>query len=329
VPPEAWGPANRRRTGPGRCRLRRRRAPGSGRQLRADSRVRRSGRRPVPPTLRQPGRRIAPGERILENLELVQLTPSEWAERWERRLKEPGSSLPGAAQWHLNQLITPRPDDGALYAERGRIRLRMGRRKAARDDFDRVLALGTEPRWVRIERGTIQAREGLWKAAAEDHSRAADLKSEDPLTRYYLALTLLADGDREGYRKSCSAAWERFGKGEDNGAVDRLGYTCVAGPAAIADPSGLVRLLELTLLQGKTHPRLLADARYRAGQPEKALETFEESSKIFTPLTWDHLFLAMVHHSVGQADEARRHLAEATRWIDGHDRDQVGSVWPD
>jgi eukaryotic-like serine/threonine-protein kinase len=44
------------------------------------------------------------GERILENLELVQLTPYEWAERWARRLQDPGSSPPGTAAPDSDQL---------------------------------------------------------------------------------------------------------------------------------------------------------------------------------------------------------------------------------
>jgi tetratricopeptide (TPR) repeat protein len=289
------------------------------------------------------------GERVLENLEMVQLAPSEWAERWRRWGDEPGDAPPDtdpewhrarfashaeagrwtAALWHLDRLIALRPDDMALYAERGRIRLRLGHREAALKDLDRVVAAGTAPARIRIERGTIHARAGRWKAAAEDYARAAALEPEHPMTRYFLGLALLAGGDREGYREACSSAMERFGQEDDLGAVDRLGYTCVAGPAALADPSRLVRLLEAARLQGKVHPRLLAAARYRAGQPGKALEAFEESRKTFASLTWDRLFLALVHHSLGHADEARRHLAAATKWIDDHDRDLGGSVWPD
>ena len=138
-----------------------------------------------------------------------------------------------AAQWHLDQLIAVRPDDGALYADRGRVRLKMGRGDDAVADFDRALALGKETEWVLTERGAVHALQGQWKAAADDFARAAGLQAGDPMTRYYQALARLADDDPEGYRKACASAFERFGTGDDVAAVDRLGYACVAGPDAL------------------------------------------------------------------------------------------------
>ena len=68
---------------------------------------------------------------------------------------------------------------------------------------------------------------------------------------------------------------------------------------------------------------------YRAGEPGRALETFRESTKVFDPLAWDHLFLAMTHHRLGHPEEARRHLTEATGWIDREDQKHDHGVWPE
>jgi tetratricopeptide (TPR) repeat protein len=155
------------------------------------------------------------------------------------------------------------------------------------------------------------------------------LQPAEPATRYFLALARLADDHLEGYRKACASAFERFGGSDDPDAVTRLGYTCIAGPGAIAEPSRLVRLLEEDRFRRAIHLRLLAAALYRAGQPEEALKAFEDSGKTFNPLAWDNFFMAMAHHALGHAAEARRHLDEAVKEVDDRDRSLGQAVWPD
>jgi hypothetical protein len=61
-------------------------------------------------------------------------------------------------------------------------------------------------------------------------------------------------------------------------------------------------------------------ALYRAGRFTEALSRFEESHRVFQPRAWDWLFLAMVHGRLGHAEEARRMLEKADRWIAEVDR---------
>ena len=289
--------------------------------------------------------------RVMENLDLMPLTPSEWADRWEHRPDRPpaaeappdpgpdwhearaseheGAGRLSAAHWHLDQLIAARPDDGALHARRGRVRLDLGRKGAALADLGRAVALGYGPEWVFDTRASVCVSRGDWKGAAGDYANLAGSRPDDPLVRYYLALARLADDDRDGYRKACDAALARFGNVDDLEALNRVAYACVAGPDALSDPSRLVDLLERSPTPVATHPRLLGAAYYRGGRPGKALEAFEASAELFSPLAWDHLFLAMTHHALGHDGEARRSLAAAAKWVDGHD-DRLGdTVWPD
>ena len=46
----------------------------------------------------------------------------------------------------------------------------------------------------------------------------------------------------------------------------------------------------------------------------------------FIPTAWDWAFLAMAQHRLGHADEARRCLIEAARWIDEANRDDVDEI---
>jgi hypothetical protein len=43
---------------------------------------------------------------------------------------------------------------------------------------------------------------------------------------------------------------------------------------------------------------------------------------MYRPRAWDWCFLAMAHHRLGHAEEARRCLVEAARWIDEANREK-------
>jgi len=57
-------------------------------------------------------------------------------------------------------------------------------------------------------------------------------------------------------------------------------------------------------------------ALYRARKYEESIQSFETAAKTYRPRAWDWCFLAMAHHHLGHADEARRCLSEAKQWID-------------
>jgi tetratricopeptide (TPR) repeat protein len=64
---------------------------------------------------------------------------------------------------------------------------------------------------------------------------------------------------------------------------------------------------------------VLGRTLYRAGRPEEAVKRLGEAVAISSDKTghvWHWLFLAMVHHDLGHADEARAWLGKAAGWID-------------
>jgi hypothetical protein len=184
----------------------------------------------------------------------------------------------------------------------------------------RAVALSCEPGGIWSESGALHAREGRWKAASADFAKAVALPSVDPVMGYYLALAHLADDDPAAHRKDCSAMMDRFAESNDPQAVHWLIFTCVAAPDANGDPSRLVRMLAKPALRDGVNPRVQAAALCREGRLEDALAKFQATSQSLAFSLWDHLFLAMIHHRLGHnADEIRRHLDEAKKWIDSQD----------
>jgi predicted Zn-dependent protease len=72
----------------------------------------------------------------------------------------------------------------------------------------------------------------------------------------------------------------------------------------------------------------LGAALYRAGSPREALARLKESTEVKVE-KW--LFLAMTHHALGQATEAKQHLKQAVTLIDEEAKRPAGqkrsAVW--
>jgi hypothetical protein len=58
----------------------------------------------------------------------------------------------------------------------------------------------------------------------------------------------------------------------------------------------------------------------RAGQHAAAIEQYDAASAKHPRKAWDWLFLAMAHHHLGHAAEARDCLEKAVKWIDAVDK---------
>jgi len=72
-------------------------------------------------------------------------------------------------------------------------------------------------------------------------------------------------------------------------------------------------------------------ALYRAQRYEESVVCLETAARMYRPRAWDLCFLAMAHHQLGHAVEARRCLSEARRWIDAancHTEDDPSGTQP-
>jgi len=140
----------------------------------------------------------------------------------------------------------------------------------------------------------------------------------------------LQDGNLDGYRKVCADMLQRFGKADEPDAGDAA-WTCALTTNAGADPAHLVLLAEKAVAKSpKEHwdVNLLGAALYRAGRCEDAVKRLTEATALNadpyrTNMLYTWFFLAMAHHRLGHADEARRWLAKAVEWQNQASRTDV------
>jgi hypothetical protein len=86
------------------------------------------------------------------------------------------------------------------------------------------------------------------------------------------------------------------------------------------------RLVALGHVAARWYPgssRMLAAAQCRAGDYENAVRTFREAVVHYRLRADDWLLLAIVHHRLGDDEEARRCLGTATKWIEAANHEQL------
>ena len=151
---------------------------------------------------------------------------------------------------------------------------------------------------------------------------------------WWRAVTQLESGDTAGYRRTCETMLERFGPKGDDPKADLVPMACILAPRAVADLPRVVRLAEKDLSDNVQRANgftlnVLGAALYRAGRYGEAIERL--SGVIGAPVhggRWKWAarascspaiagyFLAMAHHRLGDADQARTWLNKAVKWTD-------------
>lgn len=150
---------------------------------------------------------------------------------------------------------------------------------------------------------------------------------DSPASNYHVwfeaAAVRLLSGDRDGYRAACESLVRRAA----DPAVVRPYHAARAstlGPDAVADLPRVVRVSEDELKKYSLAFWSLTQQgalRYRAGEYQQALRLFERSLKADAKpgnavLNW--LWLALAHHRLNNATEARYWLNKASAWLDAH-----------
>jgi tetratricopeptide (TPR) repeat protein len=183
-----------------------------------------------------------------------------------------------------------------------------------------------------LDRGDTLAELGLWPEAATLYkNELAQGRRSDLEYSRRLATLLLAAGDREGYRRARDAMFELFGATTVPGNAETVAYICHLRPEPVADPARLLQLAEMGMKQnnaeGSEEWRRCAAglASYRAGQFDKAIERLAAPpNRNELPQAWT--VVAMAHHRLGHAAEARIFLAKASQWYDRVTRESLRSV---
>jgi tetratricopeptide (TPR) repeat protein len=294
------------------------------------------------------------GTRIDESGALVPITPAEFRESW-RALRDKyaddfvasrrevlawhsreandceAHGLWDFALGHLDHLIASEPAQWPSYARRARVHARLGHWEESFADFTKAIERDPRDVTIWIDRGDACAELGRWDRAAADFEKAVAEGAEEPTfgVRTRLGRLRLATGDRAAYRQACADLLAHLGLEVSPRSADRIAWTCVLTPNAVADREAVVRLAERALKGADYYDRhlyrqTLAAANYRAGRFEEAVEHLDAGitahGKGGNPLDW--LFLAMVHQRLGHADEARTWLDKAVRWLDASTQDK-------
>jgi WD40 repeat protein/tetratricopeptide (TPR) repeat protein len=177
------------------------------------------------------------------------------------------------------------------------------------ESFVRAVKLRPDHAALWVGRGCYLARSSRWPEAAD--ALAKVITSRPPFgDRIVYAGACVLAGDDDNYR----AFVNRLAKNGENPA--RLAVLAEKPPV---EPARLIAWARQGLSGDPTSFHVLGAAYYRAGQYERAIEQFALSLRG----DWgDHdvqnwLMLAMAHHRLGQADEARKWLDKATTLFDG------------
>jgi Flp pilus assembly protein TadD len=164
-----------------------------------------------------------------------------------------------------------------------------------------------------VQRGWAHARLGQWDKASADFTKATQCKEPDEAAWYSRAMLCLRDGNQASYREICSDMLQRFG--------ERATWTCTLTSNSGADRDQIVNLAEKALAKSSRdhwHVTQLGAAQYRAGRFEDAVKRLTEATELSchpyrTNMLHTWYFLAMAHHRLGHADEARRWLEKAVQ----------------
>jgi tetratricopeptide (TPR) repeat protein len=222
------------------------------------------------------------------------------------------------------------PEAAWAYFNRAQTHQSRGALQKARRDYHRALALYTQA-IVRkpsagvllFNRGNAYAELGQPDKASADFAKGAADKKAGPAVWYRHALLRLQLNDTAGYRRACATLLQRFSKTEPDATANLAAWGCAFAPEAVADDPRLVRWARrLVAAQPKDFVPLttLGAVLYRAGRFDEAVKRLNDARAAYKPgdeqraaLAYTCYFLAMAHHRLGHAAQARRWLDKAVR----------------
>ncbi len=221
-------------------------------------------------------------------------------------------------------------DDPRLHVLRARAFAGLRWAEKAVPEYDAALKLSPHDPQINLEshrnRGYYHTGLRQWGEAAAEFAKACELAPDDSYLWRCRAVAHLAAGDVAAYRQASAAMVERFEKTTDRTTAANVLLVAVLTDDALPD---MARLLPFTRVADPIwHWGTWAHgaALYRAGRYEESVRCFETAAQMYLPRAWDWAFLAMAQHRLGHADEARRCLVEAARWIDEANRDDMDEL---
>jgi tetratricopeptide (TPR) repeat protein len=215
--------------------------------------------------------------------------------------------------------------------ERGRWYAGQLRWDDANASFTKAIALRPDHAAAWVERGDLFAILGLWDLASADFSEEFRLREPDATARWYRhALLRLYLGDAEGYRDACLRMRKRFHGTLDVHFGTEVVRASVLAPDLERDNQALLELAQRANLVGPGNwycQYLLGIVEYRAGHHEEAAAWLRDSLTGYPEWQCRALsypVLAMAHHRLKRAPEARAALQSAAQAIERWTRERFG-----
>ncbi|MFI5457327.1 MAG: protein kinase [Isosphaerales bacterium] len=222
------------------------------------------------------------------------------------------------------QLITPadrcrRALDRVFLWHLSEAEAAVGSRQGIAAAFHLAKLSGREPPDVtsRLRRARLSLRFGRWERAGDDYevwSKSGEPDQGEAWLSYARVLMMRGDGD--GYRRLRARMLDRFEKEPHQLKETHVVRAFGLAECTSAEAARLVRLAERQLAEERRYPvnlYALALAHFRAEQWELAGDGLRESMEKGPGWAW-HCWplMAMVHHRLGHAEEARSALAKAS-----------------
>jgi eukaryotic-like serine/threonine-protein kinase len=257
----------------------------------------------------------------------IELGPNIWPIRSAR-----ADAYRGLNQWEdaladFSKLIELQPTIATFRLSRGQTYRQMSQWDNAVSDFSKAIEMAPDEGQAWNERGWSYAELSRWREAAADFTKLVALEPGTAAYWDYSAVAQLAAHDARAYRAACAGMMVRFESTQDPATASRMVATLVAAPNPVAKHERVVPLAEIAAAENREwNAGLLGAAYYRADKADAALECFERKAKELPLGAGDLLFMAMAHHRLGHADEARARLAEADQWIAAAGRSRASAV---
>ncbi len=184
---------------------------------------------------------------------------------------------------------------------------------------------------VKPDAAAALGRAGKFAEAAEAtreviEKRGAELGKDESIERMILAATLLAAGDREGYRASCATAARRFRETSEPAPAERVAKICLLTPDSGVDAMTLAAFVATGQSVGQPWKQLLnALAEYRLGHWDTSADWAAQVRAFETPANVSATATAAA--ILAMAEHQRKHPAEARAALEAA-KTVIASHWP-
>jgi WD40 repeat protein/serine/threonine protein kinase/tetratricopeptide (TPR) repeat protein len=200
--------------------------------------------------------------------------------------------------------------DSSLWINKARALERLGRHDEATRAAEMLLESVPRNYNTYFKRAGLYVELGQWELASADYTAAGKYNGASSLAWLNDARARLRLGDLPGFRRRCSELIARFSQSSSSYDANNAAWSCALAPEALADLSPVLRLAEAAVAREASHSNLntLGVLLYRAGRFDAAIKRLHEGIQKDggQPLVSDWIFLAMAHHRLGHAEEARQ-----------------------